>query len=52
MVEKKSNEIINRLNKTKKELEPNFRAMREERDKNERLKEKRKLQKEVNNRTV
>ena len=47
MVEKKSNDILNRLNKTKEEAEPDFRAMREERDKQKRLKEKRQLQKQV-----
>ncbi|XP_065062053.1 coiled-coil domain-containing protein 25-like isoform X2 [Rhopilema esculentum] len=45
MVEKKSNEIINRLNKTKVEEDPNFQQLREERDRKERLKQKRELQK-------
>ncbi len=44
MVEKKSNEIINRLNKTKVEDDPNFRELREERDSKERLAQ-RKVQK-------
>lgn len=35
-VEKRINEIVNRLNKTKKEASPNFRAQREERDRKER----------------
>ena len=48
MVEKKSNETINRLNKTKEEAEPDFRALREERDKKERSKERRMVQKQVN----
>lgn len=38
MIEKKVNEIINRLNKTKVEKEENFRARREERDAKERKK--------------
>ena len=47
MVEKKSNEIINRLNKTKVEEDPNFQQLREERDRKERSKQKRELQKMV-----
>ena len=47
IVEKKSNEILNRLNKTKEEANPDFRALREERDKKQRLEEKRKMQKLV-----
>ena len=47
IVEKKSNEILNRLNKTKEEASPDFRALREERDKKQRLEEKRKMQKQV-----
>ena len=44
MIEKKVNDIINRLNKTKREEEPNFRALREERDAIERRKDKKRLQ--------
>lgn len=44
MIEKKSNEMINRLNKTKQELDPNFRELREERDRKERLSERKKEQ--------
>ncbi|XP_066932101.1 coiled-coil domain-containing protein 25-like [Clytia hemisphaerica] len=44
MIEKKINEITNRLNKTKREEEPDFRALREERDAIERRKDKKKLQ--------
>ncbi|KAK6188196.1 hypothetical protein SNE40_004428 [Patella caerulea] len=39
-VEKRLNEIVNRLNKTKKEVHPNLRDEREERDRKEREKEK------------
>jgi len=46
MIEKKVNEIVNRLNKTKVEKEPNFRALREERDAIERKKEKKRQQEE------
>ena len=46
-VEKKSNEVLNRLNKTKQEASPDFRAMREERDRKQRSDEKRKMQKQV-----
>ena len=35
-VEKRINEIVNRLNKTKTESHPDFRAEREDRDKQER----------------
>jgi len=45
-VEKKSNDILNRLNKTKQEANPDFRAMREERDRKQRSEEKRKMQKQ------
>ena len=45
MIEKKINDVINRLNKTKVEKEPDFRAMREERDAVERRKQ-RKIQDE------
>ena len=38
---KKSNEILNRLNKTKKESHPDFRAEREKRDREERKKKER-----------
>eukprot|EP00794_Sanderia_malayensis_P004862 gene4862-5501_t len=44
MVEKKVNEIINRLNKTKEEKDPNFRALREERDRKERLEQRKQQQ--------
>ncbi|XP_012561125.1 coiled-coil domain-containing protein 25 [Hydra vulgaris] len=40
MVEKKCNEIINRLNKTKVEREINYRLLREDRDREERTKER------------
>ena len=40
VIEKKVNDIINRLNKTKTEKEPDFRALREERDAGERRKER------------
>lgn len=35
-LEKRANEIVNRLNKTKREDKPDFRVLREERDKEER----------------
>ena len=44
-VEKKLSEIVNRLNKTSEEHQPDLRAEREERDRQERL-EKRRLQEE------
>lgn len=44
-VAKKSNEIINRLNKTKREGHPDFRAEREQRDREER-EDKKKLLRE------
>ena len=44
-VEKKLNEIVNRLNKTCEERQPDLRAEREERDRQERL-ERRRLQEE------
>ncbi|KAI8786810.1 coiled-coil domain-containing protein 25, partial [Biomphalaria glabrata] len=44
-VEKRINEIVNRLNKTKTEEQPDFRALREERDKKER-EDQRRLQQE------
>ncbi|GFS21481.1 coiled-coil domain-containing protein 25 [Elysia marginata] len=40
-VEKRINEIVNRLNKTKTEDSPNFRAQREERDRKERESQRR-----------
>ncbi|BFZ17026.1 hypothetical protein BsWGS_20065 [Bradybaena similaris] len=40
-VEKRSNEIVNRLNKTKTEENPDFRALREERDAKERENQRR-----------
>lgn len=47
IVEKKSNEIINRLNKTKEEKEDvNFRALRESRDEEERKVERKKQNEE------
>lgn len=42
-VAKKSNEILNRLNKTKEEAHPDFRAEREKRDREEREDKKRLL---------
>lgn len=47
-VEKRINEIVNRLNKTKREEKPDFRGIREERDRKEREDKKHllKLQKE------
>ncbi|ESO92342.1 hypothetical protein LOTGIDRAFT_216779 [Lottia gigantea] len=39
-VEKRINEIVNRLNKTKKEVHPDLREQREDRDRKEREKEK------------
>lgn len=45
-VEKRINEIVNRLNKTKTEDEPDFRALREARDKKER-EGKRKVEQDV-----
>jgi len=39
-VDKRINEIVNRLNKTKEEKSPDFRALREERDRKERASEK------------
>ena len=44
-VEKKLNEIMNRLNKTCEERQPDLRAEREERDRQERL-DRRRLQEE------
>ncbi|KAL3869043.1 hypothetical protein ACJMK2_041770 [Sinanodonta woodiana] len=43
-VEKRINEIVNRLNKTKDEQHPDLRALREERDRQEREDQKKKLQ--------
>ena len=40
-VEKRINEIVNRLNKTKTEESPDFRALREERDRKERESQRR-----------
>ena len=45
MVEKKASDIVNRLNKTCEERQPDLRAEREERDRQERL-EKRRVQEE------
>lgn len=47
-VEKRTNEIVNRLNKTKREEHPDFRTMREDRDRKEREDKKQlmRLQKE------
>lgn len=42
-VEKRINEIVNRLNKTKREENPDFRALREERDRKEREDQKSKM---------
>ena len=49
VVEKKVNEIINRLNKTKEEKDPNFREEREQRDREERNEQKKRQQQEVFN---
>ncbi|XP_022315699.1 DNA-binding protein RFX2-like [Crassostrea virginica] len=42
-IEKKINEIVNRLNKTKREEHPDFRKLREDRDREEREDQKRKM---------
>lgn len=42
-VEKRINEIVNRLNKTKTEDHPDFRQLREERDREERENQKKKM---------
>ena len=46
-VEKRINEIVNRLNKTKEETFPNLRGEREERDRLEREDSKQKLREQV-----
>lgn len=46
-VEKRVNEIVNRLNKTKEEKFPNLREEREERDRLEREDGKQKLREQV-----
>ena len=46
-VEKKVNEIVNRLNKTCEERQPDLRAEREERDRQERLEKRRQQEEEV-----
>lgn len=43
-VEKRINEIVNRLNKTKEEKFPDLRTLREERDRSEREDQKHKMQ--------
>ncbi|XP_043215452.1 coiled-coil domain-containing protein 25-like [Amphibalanus amphitrite] len=45
-LEKRINEIVNRLNKTKREDKPDFRALREERDRQERDKKKAEFKKQ------
>ena len=40
MVEKKLGDVVNRLNKTKREAHPDLRAEREERDRQERMEQK------------
>ncbi|XP_031569348.1 coiled-coil domain-containing protein 25-like [Actinia tenebrosa] len=47
-VEKRRNEIINRLNKTKKELFPDFREEREERDRQDREEAKKHMREQKN----
>ena len=42
-LEKRINEVVNRLNKTKKESQPNLRQDREERDKQERNEAKKEM---------
>jgi hypothetical protein len=42
-VEKRINEIVNRLNKTKTEDHPDFRKLREDRDREERDNQKKKM---------
>ena len=46
-VEKKLSEIVNRLNKTCEERQPDLRAEREERDRQERLERRRMQEEEV-----
>ncbi|XP_075213039.1 coiled-coil domain-containing protein 25 isoform X2 [Lycorma delicatula] len=45
-VEKRKNEIVNRLNKTKNEVNPDLRAQREERDRKDR-EDKKRIQREI-----
>ena len=45
-LEKRVNEIVNRLNKTKREDKPDFRALREERDRQERDRKKAEFKKQ------
>ncbi len=47
LVEKKLGEIVNRLNKTKREAHPDLRAEREERDRQERMEQRRVEEEEV-----
>lgn len=47
LVEKKSGEIVNRLNKTKREAHPDLRAEKEERDRQERIEQRRVQEEEV-----
>src|SRR5690606_11962426 len=46
-IEKRKNEIVNRLNKTKQESYPDLKALREARDKEDRLNQKNKILEEV-----
>ena len=46
-VEKKLNDVVNRLNKTKEERKPNLQEEREERDREERREKKRRDEEEV-----
>ncbi len=47
MVEKKLGDVVNRLNKTKREAHPDLRAEREERDRQERIEQKSAKEEEV-----
>jgi hypothetical protein len=46
-IEKRKNEIVNRLNKTKKETNPDLKGLRDARDRAERDKQKEKVKEEV-----
>lgn len=47
LVEKKLGEVVNRLNKTKREAHPDLRAEREERDRKERMEQRREQEEKV-----
>lgn len=47
VLEKKDNDILRRLNKTKEERQPDLRAEKEERDRAERQEQRKKQQEEV-----